>query len=107
MPEHNDGLVPLDRLQGGLAEGEWDVEGWHVLTADGTRVGCVTRVLADPAARTLRMLEVDPDERVAADGDDRLIVLAASEVRFFEEGETVLLPRLLGQDIAALPRREG
>ena len=106
MPEQNDRLVPLQQLEGGLAEGEQDVEGWHVLTADGTHVGCVARVLADADARTLRFLEVEPDEDVAADGDDRPIVLSVSEVRFFEEGETVLLPHLLGDDIAGLPRRE-
>ena len=106
MAELEDRLVPLHQLEGGLAEGEQDVEGWHVLTADGTRVGCVARVLADADARTLRFLEVEPDEGVAAEGDDRLIVIAVSEIRLFEEGETVLLPRLLGDDIVGLPRRE-
>ncbi len=107
MAEQAERLVPLDQLEGGLAEGEQDVEGWHVMTADGTRVGCVTRVLTDADAHTVRFLEVEVDESVHGTGDGRPILLAASEARFFEEGETVLLPRLLGDDIPKLPRQPG
>ncbi len=100
-----DRLVPVDQLASGLTEEVQDVEGWHVMTADGTRLGEVARVLADATSPGVRFLEVDLAAELVSEGERGPVLLAVEQTRFFEEGETVLLPNVLGEDVARLPRR--
>ncbi len=96
-------IVPLGELDGELADGEHDCEGWHVMAADGTRVGAVERVLVDADARSVRYLDVDLEEYLVPGRKTRRVLIPIAHARMFDEGQTVLVPRLRGEDIVNLP----
>ena len=96
-------IIPLAELAGGLAEGEQDVEGWHVMAADGTRVGEVGCVLVDADARAVRYLDIAIEEYLVPDRKARRVLIPFAQAQVFDEGQTVLVPRLRGEDIANLP----
>ncbi len=96
-------IVPLGELQGELADGECDVEGWHVMAADGTRVGEVERVLVDADARRIRYLDVDLEEYLVPTHQVRRVLIPVAQTQLFDEGQTVLVPRMRGEDIVNLP----
>jgi hypothetical protein len=53
---NEEGLVSLDDGGWEVAEGEQDVRGWSVVTADQRRIGEVDDLLADPVAQKVRYL---------------------------------------------------
>ncbi len=96
-------IVPLEQMRGDLVEGERDLEGWHVLAGDGTRVGEVGRVLVDADARSIRYLDVDLEDYLVPGRRTKRVLIPMTHAQVFDEGETVLMPRLRGEDIVNLP----
>jgi uncharacterized protein (TIGR02271 family) len=56
------GIVPLSQASGfHVARGNEDVRGWHVRSADGSKIGKVNELLIDPDAGKVRYLDIEID----------------------------------------------
>ena len=87
-----------------LKDDQPDVRGWNVVGADGTRVGDVHELLADPSARRVRYLDIE-----VADGDasvDRHVAVPIGAARIDENAKNVTISAA-GTGIHELPRYSG
>jgi uncharacterized protein (TIGR02271 family) len=104
MADELDRVVPLDELDDfAVAEGDPDVRGWDVLSADGRKIGEVDNLLVDTAAMKVRYLEVDLNDEVVRDGAERHILVPIGYARLHEEDDQVLVDSLNSTDVMALP----
>lgn len=105
MADTNDRIVPLDELDDfEVAEGDPDVRGWEVITADGRKIGEVDELLVDTAAMKVRYLDVDLDDEVVGDvGDDRHILIPIGYARLHQDNDQILVDGLHSRDLAAMP----
>jgi uncharacterized protein (TIGR02271 family) len=104
-----DRVVPLDELDDfKVAEGDPDVRGWDVLSADGRKIGEVDNLLIDTAAMKVRYLEVDVDRDVLDASDERHVLVPIGYARLDEDDDQVRVDSLNSTDVMALPayRRE-
>ena len=109
MADELDRVLPLDELDDfKVAEGDPDVRGWDVLSADGRKIGEVENLLVDTAAMKVRYLEVDVDRDVLDTSDERHILVPIGYARLDENDDHVLVDSLKTADVMALPeyRRE-
>ena len=92
MANVNDqGLVSLDHDDWAVAEGEPDVRGWDVVTADQKKIGEVDDLLADPTAMKVRFITVDLDDEISTGQGDETIRIPISRVRIQENDRTVVV----------------
>jgi uncharacterized protein (TIGR02271 family) len=91
----NERLVSLDDGHFDVAEGEPDVRGWDVVTADQLRIGKVDDLLADPEALKVRYFTIDFDKNVVSSEGDGTARIPMSRARLQERERKVVL------DIAA------
>lgn len=104
MADELDRVVALDELDDfSVAEGDPDVRGWDVLSADGRKIGQVDNLLVDTAAMKVRYLEVDVDDDVLEGSGDRHILVPIGYARLHEEDDQVLVDSLKSTDVMALP----
>lgn len=98
-------VAPLGELDDWeLKDGEPDVRGWDVVTETGTRVGDVHELLAEPAARRVRYLDVEVD--AIGDAAERHVAFPIGAARIDEDARRVTLaPAQPG--LADLPRYRG
>jgi uncharacterized protein (TIGR02271 family) len=97
------GLARLDELRGyKVAEGSYDVRGWTVVADDGRPIGEVKHLIADPAAMTVRYLEVELDRDVSPRADRRTLVPVGA-VQLDEERDLVLVDAIAAVDTVTLP----
>jgi uncharacterized protein (TIGR02271 family) len=85
------GLVSLDDGGWQVAEGEPDVRGWDVVTADQQRIGEVDDLLADPTAMKVRYLTIDLDKDMAASSSEETVRVPISRARVNESERKVIL----------------
>ena len=89
-------LVPLRSLPGyRLSEDEPDVHGWHVIGADGGRVGVVDALLVDRATAEVVALAV---------AAGRELVVVPMERTRIDEGRRVVVAKVTREEMAAFPR---
>ena len=79
-----------------VADGEPDVRGWDVISADQRRIGKVDDLLADPNAQKVRYLTVDLDKDLrgrggVSDAGDGTIEVPISRARLHERDHQVIL----------------
>lgn len=75
-----------------VADGDPDVRGWDVISADQRRIGKVDDLLADPNAQKVRYLTVDLDRDVrGGDMGDGTIEVPISRARIHERDHQVIL----------------
>lgn len=104
MQDELDRVVPLDELDDyTVAEGDPDVRGWDVLSADGRKIGEVDNLLVDTAAMKVRYLEVDVDRDILQGSGDRHILVPIGYARLHEEDDQVLVDTLNSSDVMGLP----
>lgn len=104
MQDELDRVVPLDELDDyTVAEGDPDVRGWDVLSADGRKIGEVDNLLVDTAAMKVRYLEVDVDRDLLEGSGDRHILVPIGFARLHEEDDQVLVDTLNSSDVMGLP----
>lgn len=97
-------LVRLEELKGfDVAEGDQDIRGWEVKTADGKKVGKVEELIVDPAERRVRYMEVKIDRKALGIDDDRHILIPVGAARLKDGGNDVLIERLPAQGLAGVP----
>jgi sporulation protein YlmC with PRC-barrel domain len=104
MANEMDRVVPLDELDDyEVAEGDPDVRGWEVLSADGRKIGEVDNLLVDTAAMKVRYLDVDVDDEMMAGNEDRHILIPIGYARLHEDDDQVLVDTLNSTDVRTLP----
>ena len=97
-------MVPLDQLKDfEIAEGDPDIRGWEVRSADGRRIGQVDDLLVDRLAMKVRYLDVDLEDEVDPAGEDRHILVPIGYARLDEEEDRVMVDALTLEDLAAMP----
>jgi uncharacterized protein (TIGR02271 family) len=87
----DEGLVSLDEGGWAVAEGEPDVRGWDVFTADQRKIGEVDDLLADPAAMKVRYLTIDLDDDVITSSAEHNVRIPISRARVLESERKVVL----------------
>lgn len=94
-------IAPLDEVDFEVAEGDPDVRGWGVWGKDGRRVGEVEELIVDTAARRVRYLDIELDDKLTGMSNRRVLVPIGaaqlepdhSEVRLqYESDDIVRLP---------------
>jgi uncharacterized protein (TIGR02271 family) len=104
MANEMDRVVPLDELDNfKVAEGDPDVRGWEVRSADGRKIGEVDNLLVDTGAMKVRYLDVDLDDEIAGDERDRHILVPIGYARLNEDDDIVRVDQLQSGDIAGIP----
>ena len=98
-----DRLVPLDRLDDfEVADGDPDVRGWSVVSADGKKIGEVDQLLVDTDAMKVRYLDVDLEGAMPG-SDSRHTLLPIGYVALDRHTETVRATTLRAAECAAVP----
>jgi uncharacterized protein (TIGR02271 family) len=97
--ERDQNLVSLDDGGWQVADGEPDVRGWDVVTADQRKVGRVDDLLADPAAEKVRFMTVEMSGM--AKGDERFRV-PISRARIDEGRRQVIVDASSAADLGDL-----
>lgn len=104
MADLMDRVVPLENLEDfKVAEGDPDVRGWDVVLGDGTRIGEVDRLLVDPHAMKVRYLDVDLDNGLLDDGDERHVLVPIGSARLDRDDDRVLVDGLTRVEVRTLP----
>ena len=85
-----------------VADGEPDIRGWDVKTADGQKLGDVDDLLVDTAMMKVRYIEVELDKKFATDKDHRHVLAPIGSARLDDDRDDVLLP-LRTVDVTVLP----
>jgi uncharacterized protein (TIGR02271 family) len=101
-----DRVVPLNQLDDfEVADGEPDVRGWSVTSADGKRIGRVDQLLVDTEAMKVRYLDVDLREGMA-DGSERHALVPIGYAVLDRDSRTVRATGLQSAELGGLPAYE-
>lgn len=99
------GLARLDELDDfEIADGEPDIRGWTVKTADGQEVGEVANLIADPAAREVRYIEVKVKHELLGTKADEHVLMPIGIVRLNDDDDVVTVNRLPSTGLRGIPR---
>jgi sporulation protein YlmC with PRC-barrel domain len=97
-------LVRLEELKHfKVADGDHDIRGWEVKTADGKKIGKVEELIVDPAEQRVRYMEVKADRKALGVDDDRHLLVPIGTARLEEKGNNVLIERLPALGLAGAP----
>jgi len=92
MAHVNDqGLVSLEDGGWQVADGEPDVRGWSVVSANQQKIGEVEDLLADPNAMKVRYLTVELDDNAAGAQSERTMRIPIERARLLERERMVVL----------------
>lgn len=104
MANEMDRIVSLDDLEDfEVAEGEPDVRGWEVLSADGERIGEVDQLLVDTTAMKVRYLDVDLENDLIGTDEDRHALIPIGFARLDEDNDQIFVDNLTKEDVRRLP----
>jgi uncharacterized protein (TIGR02271 family) len=100
-----DRVVPIDELSDyKVADGDPDVRGWDVVSADGRRIGEIKNLLVDQTAMKVRYLDMKVDTDLLRDEDrDRHALIPVGFARLERDEKNVVVDELKSQDVATLP----
>ena len=84
------GLVSLDKDDWAVAEGEPDVRGWDVFTADMRKIGDVDDLLADPTTMKVCYITVDLDSEITTVSGEKTVRIPISRARIHENDRRVV-----------------
>ncbi len=98
-------LARLDDLDDyEIADGEPDIRGWTVKTADGQEIGKVDNLIADPAARAVRYLEVKVKHDLLGTTEDEHVLVPIGAARLNDDDDVVTVTRMPAVGIRGVPR---
>lgn len=98
-----DRVVPLDHLDDfEVADGDPDVRGWSVMSADGQKIGRVDQLLVDTDAMKVRYLDVDMKDGMGG-AEDRHTLLPIGYAQLDRDSRTVRATTLRAADCATAP----
>jgi photosynthetic reaction center H subunit len=96
-------LTHLDDLKDfKVADGEPDIRGWAVKTAEGVRMGKVADLLVDSSAMKVRYMDVALDRKVLDLEDDRHVLVPIGAARLNDDDDVVVVNRQAGE-LTAMP----
>lgn len=97
-------LERLDDLHGyKVADGDCDIRGWSVRTADGRKVGEVDSLIVDKDAMMVRYIDVDLDRKALDLKDDRHVLVPLSSARLDDDHDDVRLTGIDAAQLVAMP----
>ena len=85
-----------------VADGDPDIRGWDVRTAEGEKVGTVKDLIVDTKLMRVRYIEARIDREVLNAGDDRYVLIPIGSARFDDGNAHVYLDAAV-VDPRALP----
>jgi uncharacterized protein (TIGR02271 family) len=101
--ENMDRVVPLSQLDDmSVADGQPDIRGWKVSSADGKEIGKVEELLVDRSAMKVRYLDVDLDNSMVA-GGGRHVTIPVTSARLDTRSDRVIVSGMQADDCARLP----
>jgi uncharacterized protein (TIGR02271 family) len=101
--EGMDRVVPLRQLDDfHVAEGEPDIRGWEVMSADGRRVGEVEELLIDTEAMKVRYLDVEVEDGLVASDAGHLLV-PIGYARLERDSRRVTVDNLQSSELGSMP----
>lgn len=87
-----------------VADGDPDIRGWDVRTADGAEIGEVEGLIADPATMNVRYVEIEADkDHIGADTDD-YVIIPIETARLDNSDDVVYLGSLPPTGLRGAPR---
>jgi uncharacterized protein (TIGR02271 family) len=103
MDDGMDRVVPMRQLDDfKVADGDPDVRGWEVMSADGRKIGEVEELMVDTAAMKVRYLDVEVERgMLARDGSHVLVPIGYA--RLERDDRRVMVDNLQSAQLAALP----
>jgi sporulation protein YlmC with PRC-barrel domain len=102
--EGMDRVVPLNQLDDfRVSDGDPDVRGWDVLSADGKRIGEVDELLVDTDAMKVRYLDVDVESTLLAGEAGRHVLIPIGYARLERDGNRVIVEAMEAAALATLP----
>ena len=109
MDNLGDNIVPLDQLDDfEIAEGDPDVRGWTVMSSDGRKIGEVDNLLIDVGVMKVRYLDVDIDDDLLLDDEERHILIPIGYARLDANDDQIFVDELESTRLTDAPvyRRE-
>lgn len=104
MANEMDRVVALDELDDfKVADGDPDVRGWEVIASDGRKIGEVDNLLIDTGAMKVRYLDVDIDDELLADNQDRHILIPIGYARLDEDDDRITVDQLRSTEVTSIP----
>lgn len=101
-------LVRLEELKDfQVADGDQDIRGWTVKTADGNKIGKVEELIVDTTERRVRYAEVKLDGKAVGLDEDRHILVPLDSARVVSDGKDVVLNRLDAKRLSGVPAYRG
>lgn len=95
-------LEELDHSDYEIAEGEPDVQGWHIKDTRGSKIGKVHDLLFNPATRKVRYLIADLEARVFGVQNRKVLIpIGLAELHLTDD--EVYLPAITIAQLAAAP----
>jgi len=102
MEDGMDRVVPMRQLDDfKVAEGDPDVRGWEVMSADGRRIGQVEELMVDTEAMKVRYLDVEVEQGMVAEGGHVLVPIGYA--RLEQDGRRVMVDNLQSSQLATMP----
>jgi photosynthetic reaction center H subunit len=95
-------LVELEGSEYEIAEGEPDVQGWHIRDTKGSNIGKVEDLLFNPATRKVRYLIADLEARVFG-VENRKVLIPIGLAELHLSKDEVYLPAVTIAQLAAAP----
>jgi sporulation protein YlmC with PRC-barrel domain len=104
MTDDMNRIVPLDELDDfKVADGDPDVRGWDVVTADGRRIGEVDNLLIDTGAMKVRYLDIDLDDEALELEGERHVLVPIGYARLDDDDDRVIVDELQASQLRGLP----
>jgi hypothetical protein len=95
-------LVELDGSDYEIAEGEPDVQGWHIKDTQGARIGKVHDLLFNPSTQKVRYLIADLEAKVFG-VENRKVLIPIGLAELHLSDDEVYLPAITIAQLAAAP----
>jgi hypothetical protein len=99
-------LQELDESDFEIVDGQPDIRGWYVKTADNTQVGEVDELILDAHERKVRYMVVDLDEDALQLEDDRKVLIPIGTAQLHEKDDEVILDNITTGQLRQLPKYE-
>jgi hypothetical protein len=74
-----------------VADGDPDIRGWDVRTADGEKIGKVKDLIVDTGLMKVRYIEASIDKEVLNASDDRHVLIPVGSARLDDDEDDVYL----------------
>lgn len=96
-------LQELDRSDFDIVEGEPDIRGWDVCTADGKKIGEVEELIVDAQQKRVRYMVVELDDDEADLEDEKKVLVPIGLAELDKDEDDVILPSASVAQLASLP----